>query len=307
MSDTPSSDADSSAPVDSGDLADPQEPEGSASEDAEEPQSAEETESQERRAPGSGLPAGGVERLAADDFDEERHGEDAERIYNSEEGDEVGVAGLDPVEEPLPVYAEPTRSSEVTAELQSLDAVNLGGRERHHPSGADRGDLLEDAEDDQGEPSESSVQEQTSNGAAEDEGFWSEIELSDGYGWFHRSAQDAGLFWFGETTEVTEDFAEVSAAQDPNELAESVGVRATESRQEPGLDSEMGPSWVLVSEPADFDEDFYRIDVTGALDDSVAGQRFFVHVDQAEYGYELTRVEQTLLCSRGVGETGLCA
>ncbi|MBO0596441.1 hypothetical protein I2485_01540 [Nesterenkonia sp. E16_7] len=297
-SETSGPSGDSSAPVEDGDSSEQQAHDDSASETDEDPESAEDAESEDRRGPGSGLPPGGVERLAADDFDEDLHGEDAEMFSAAGEGEEVGVAGLDPSKDPIPVYVEPTRSSEVTAELESLDAVNLGGRDRHHPSETDGRDLVEDSEDDQ---------EQTPDGAAEDEGFWSELELADGYGWLHRSAQDGGLYWFGETTEVSEDFAEVSPAQDPNEIAESVGVRATESRQEPGLDSEMGPSWVLVSEPADFDEDFYRIDVTGALDDSVAGQRLFVHVAQAEEGYELTRVEHTLLCSRGVGESGLCA
>lgn len=283
-------DADPAAPQDHGDTAESENTEGA--EDAESSADAEDAaESEARRAPGSGLPPGGSERMAEEDFDAELHGEESEIFFYSEEGAEVGVAGLDPSEDPLAVFAEPTRSSEVTAGLESLDAVNLGGRERSH-----RGDEAPEAQPGSGQ-----------DGAGEDEGFWTEIELADGYGWFHHSAQDGGLYWFGGTAEVTGDFAEVPAAQDPQVIAESVGIRVAERGQEPELDDpDVGPSWVLVSDPEDFGEDFYRIDVTGFMDDSVAGQRLFVHVDEVEGGYELARVEQTLICLRGVSEGGLC-
>lgn len=234
---------------------------GSSTESAEKAEDSAET--QARRAPGSGLPPGGTARMAQEDLHKDLHGEDSELSFYSDEGAGVGVAGLDPSEDRLAVYAEPTRSSEVTAELESLDEVNLAGRERSHR-----------------EPDPETQPDETAQGSGqEDVGTWVEIELADGYGWFHRPAQDAGIYWFGGTTEVTEDFQEVPAAEDPRELAESVGTRVADAGAEPGLDDpDFGPSWVLLSEPADFDEGFYRIDVTGFMGHSVAGNRLLVHV-----------------------------
>lgn len=68
----------------------------------------------------------------------------------------------------------------------------------------------------------------------------------------------------------------------------------------------MGPDWTLISTPEDYEEEFYRLDVLGMMDDSVGGQRLFVTVEEAADGYELAQVESTQLCLRGVSEDGLC-
>jgi len=237
---------------------------------------------QSRRSPGAGPPPGGAQRMAEKDFDEADHGEATELHYYAEEGAQVGVAGLDPREDPLEIYAAPTRSSEVVAELESTDAVTLGGRERQHQGGQD--------------------------GGPRDDGFWTEIELADGYGWFNSRGRDAGIYWFGGTTDVTEDYTDIPTAEDGQSVAESVASALTERGQEEGAaDMEFGPTSELISEPADFGEEFYRVDVTGYLDDSMVGERLFVYVSEAEVGYELEKVERTLICYRGVSAGGLCS
>lgn len=68
----------------------------------------------------------------------------------------------------------------------------------------------------------------------------------------------------------------------------------------------IGPDWALISSPKDHGEEFYRADVMGYLDDSVAGERLFITVEGADGGYELVQVERSLICQRGVADGGLC-
>lgn len=210
-----------------------------------------------------GLPPGGTDRMADEDFDESIHGEHFE-LYFSGEGVEVGVAGIASDDAPLEVRAEPYSEAEVVAELDSLDAVLLGGRERSHTE-------------------------------TEDEGIWTEVELADGYGWV-----PGHLYYFGSNEDVTEEQAELGSFDTPYDAAEAVFEMATES----GDDN--GRNWTLISSPEDFGEEFYRADVMGFMDDSVAGYRYFVYVEEVDGGYEVEQVETTLLCLRGVSDDGLC-
>lgn len=226
-----------------------------------------------RRPPGGGLPPGGADRIDGEELDPTIHGEASTRGFYSEEGAEVGVAGLDPAADPLPVYAEPTRSSQVVGELESTDAVQLGGRERQHRDG----DVL---------------------------GLWTEIQLADGYGWLPSSPEPGGIYWFGGTEEITEEFRDVASHEDPLELVEAVGAARVERAG--GGEHGMGPARVLISEPEDFGEEFYRVDITGMPDDSVSGERLFVTLEDAGSSYELREVRRTMICYRGVTDSGLC-
>lgn len=212
--------------------------------------------------PGDEVPSGGSEQIP----EEELPGEDVELFY--QEGDELGVAGLDPEDAPLEVLQVPLdQDGEVVGELEPLDAVVVTGRQRQDPDDA---------------------------GA----GIWTEVELADGYGWV-----EGGLAYFAGTEDVTEDYIdEVPPAEDAQTIAEGVAERAAGE----DTDQDPGPEWTLISTPDDYGEDFYRLDVTGLMDDSLAGYRLFVTVEDTGEGYELTQVEQTQLCQRGVAE-GLCA
>lgn len=88
-----------------------------------------------------------------------------------------------------------------------------------------------------------------------------------------------------------------------------MGERATggDPGEEDADADDYGPRWVVITEPEDFGEEFYRVDVTGAMSDSGAGHRYFVHVEQHADGYQLTEVRATALCYRGVGDSGLCS
>lgn len=251
----------------------PDGPEGSAEEGSEEDEQADEPEPGDGDAdddapesdPQSALPPGGGDRL--DDIT--TGGEPTETFY-SDAGQEVGVAGLDPDDAPLPVRAAPTGEADLVAELGPLDAVLLAGREWHDPQ-------------------------------QEQEGSWTEIELEDGYGWV-----ESNLRYFGGTDDVTSDFIDdVPPAQQSQEIAESVVIRAAQA-VDAGEGEQPSPEWVMISSPDDFGENFYRADITGMPDDSVAGERLFITVDDDGDGYELAQVERTLICQRGVTDAGLC-
>lgn len=240
------------------------------------PEDTEQTEEPEVGPP-EGLPSGGAPQV--DDAD--LPGGESVTGHYSEAGVEVGVAGLDPDDAPLEVHALPGEDSEVVAELLSTDAVVLAGRER------------------------------IINTSTEDESpsIWAEVQLADGHGW----VPTAYVYHFGATEDVTETYIDdVPPTEESRALAESVGERA--SGGEPGQDeteedpdaTDLGPDWVVITEPEDYGEEFYRVDLTGQQDDSVAGDRFFVYVEEQADGYQLTQVEATALCSRGVTDDGLC-
>lgn len=217
-------------------------------------------------------------------------------MYFSAEGEEVGIAGLES-HQVIDVFDMPDLSPHVSdtsgdAELLGgvgpLDSLVLAGREVN---------LLDLDEVDAGHESESTL--------------WAEVQLGQGYGWL----QPQNLYYFGPTSDVTGDFeGRVPAAEDPEVLAKGVAIRATiraetgEVPEEVEDDAEASTvaQWTLVSAPEDFDEEFYRIDITGLPDDSVGGERLFVTVQAGDAGYAVATVESTLLCARGVSDDGLC-
>lgn len=228
---------------------------------------AREGQDREHDQPGEEVPSGGSEQVPEDELP----GEDVELYY--EQGEELGVAGLDPEEAPLEVFDLPLdQDGDVVGELEPLDAVTVTGRQRQDPDDPEAG-------------------------------IWTEVELSDGYGWV-----DGGLTYFAGTEDVTEDYLhEVPPAEDAQTIAEGVAERAAGD----GPDQQREPERTLISTPEDHGEDFYRLDVTGLQDDSVVGYRLFVTVEEsgeeAGEGFELAEVEQTQLCRRGVTDDGSCA
>lgn len=227
----------------------------------------------EETGPPQGPPAGGAPQAEEGDL----AGEDPSVSYFGQAPAEVGVAGLDPEDAPVEVYALPGGDSEVVAELHPTDAVDLAGRERNLNASGDEGQSL-----------------------------WTEVQLADGYGW----AEVSHFLYLSATEDVTEDYIEdVPPTQEPRALAESVGERATggDPGEEDADADDYGPRWVVITEPEDFGEEFYRVDVTGAMSDSGAGHRYFVHVEQHADGYQLTEVRATAFCYRGVGDSGLCS
>lgn len=212
------------------------------------------------------IPPGGAEQIADGDLP----GDEFEMFYA--EGDELGVAGLDPEDAPLEAYAAPSPNgdAEVVGGLEPTDAVTVTGRERN------------DTDD-------------------PDFGIWTEVELAEGYGWV-----EGGLFYFGSTEDITEDYiGEVPPAEDPQTIAEGVVERYTEPWREDGAIPDAGQVTVI-SAPEDYGEEFYRVDATGMPDDSGAGARLFVTVEDAGDGYQLIQVERTRICQRGVSDEGLC-
>ncbi len=216
--------------------------------------------------PGERTPSGGTDPVPEAELP------GAEHEAFSEEGDELGVAGLDPDDAPLDVYAVPAPDgdADVVGELEPTDAVTITGRERS------------DVDD-------------------PDFGSWTEVELADGYGWV-----EGGLAYFAGTEDITQDYTgEVPAAQDARAIAVEVAERYSEPWREDGTAPEAGQI-AVVTTPEDFSEEFYRVDVTGMPDDSGAGARLFVTVEETADGYELTHLERTQLCQRGVSDDGLC-
>lgn len=241
-------------------------------EDEEDP---EETEPAETDGPpDEELPPGGTDRMADGDIQPEVHGEIQEGGHFSEEGEEVGVAGLSGEEAPLEVWSEPGAEAEVVGELGSTDAVLLGGREVRH--------------------------------ADHQPGSWIEVELAEGYGWVNTVDTDGSLYYFGLSEDITEDYIEeVPPAEDPENIAAGVGERYGEPWREDGVVEDAGQVTV-VSGPEDYGEEFYRVDVTAMPDDSGGGARLFIHIEETADGYELTQVVRTVLCLRGVSEDGRC-
>lgn len=216
--------------------------------------------------PGERTPPGGTDEVP----EAELPGVEHEAF--SEEGDELGVAGLDPDDAPRDVYAAPAPGgdADVVGELEPTDAVIITGRQRS------------DVDD-------------------PDFGIWTEVELADGYGWV-----EGGLAYFAGTEDITEDYiGEVPAAPDAQAVVEEVAERYSKPWREDGATPDAGQIAVITT-PEDFGEEFYRVDVTGMPDDAGVGARLFVTVEEASDGYELTHLERTQLCQRGVSDDGLC-
>lgn len=180
-------------------------------------------------------------------------GEQVETFFSTA-GQEVGVAGLAPDQEPLEVRAVPSSEGETVAEIDRLGAVELAGREWNNP-------------------------------ALEDEGYWAEVLVDGQRGWM----LSGNLYHFAGTSDVTDDYAGVPAADSAQAAAQAVAEDAAREAD-----------WILLTTPEYAGEPFYRVDVTGMRDDSVAGERLFITVGENNGRYEVDEVERTLICQRGV-------
>lgn len=255
----------------------PQSPEaGEPEAEATEPEEPDEGTGDIPEEPGagaSGLPPGGTERLDEITVDGEPFQAHTGVSAEAAEGEEAGIAGLADEDAPLEVRGAPSSDAEVVAELGQLDAVLLAGRGWLPPDDTEGG------------------------------GSWTEVQLADGYGWVQ-----GNLYYFGRTEDITGAYIdEVPPAEDEHQIAQSVAERASEGEDLTDDDGQpIGSDWEMISSPQDYGEEFYRVDVLGMLDDSVAGERLFIHIDQVSDGFQLNQVERTLICYRGVSDEGRC-
>lgn len=137
-----------------------------------------------------------------------------------------------------------------------------------------------------------------------DGGWWAEVELADGYGWVGVSY----LAYVPQAAEGnTEDYSDVPPAENPDALAESVGVRTLEAYAEDPLPE---PRWTIAgiwaTDYESHDTRSYIVDVTGPGDDSVGGQRLNLTVADEGEGWSVTGVSTQPICLRGLSEDDLC-
>lgn len=128
--------------------------------------------------------------------------------------------------------------------------------------------------------------------------MWVELRWNASTGW----ARSTFLLQPGQVTDVTSrlypDPASRPSAEDLADLAETVGRSA--GAQEPP------PRITIVDGPHVGDLGEVTVDVVGLADDSVGGVRLKIFAHRAADGFVLRAVEETLLCSRGVTDGGLC-
>lgn len=124
---------------------------------------------------------------------------------------------------------------------------------------------------------------------------WAEIEGDDGVGWVASP-------YLGAAEEVTEDYSDLPAQQSEAAVADAVAEEAL--AQLPELDEEDA---VLVRAVGDStEEELQVLDFAGLPDDSVRGDRLVITVGPEAGEWEVTEVEATPICHRGVSEEGLC-
>lgn len=127
-------------------------------------------------------------------------------------------------------------------------------------------------------------------------GIWAEIELADGVGWVNSRY----LGYLAEPGEdITGELTHDSGQEDASGLVADI---AQERVDEHTLESD-APQWVLIQAPSD--SPVYRVDVFPFFDDAVYGERLEIHIEETADGAEVTQVQRTLICSRGVSD-GLC-
>ena len=116
--------------------------------------------------------------------------------------------------------------------------------------------------------------------------LWELMLFDEREGYFPRSM----LAFIGEPEDVTEQFTGVSSSSMEELGVEIAGeIEATEM--------------ILVAEPGALEVVY---DVVGLEDDAVAGYRIRVVAVESSSGYAPELVERTLLCARGIDDTGLC-
>lgn len=128
-----------------------------------------------------------------------------------------------------------------------------------------------------------------------EEDHWAEVKLADGYAW----VPTQHLLFFGAYEDMTDDYID-DVGEYPTEYqaAEAVVDTVTD-----GVDGKEGQ---IITTPEGTGEAFYRADITGVPDTSIAGNRIFFWIEEAEAGYTVKKIDGTTLCRRGVSEEGLC-
>lgn len=129
-------------------------------------------------------------------------------------------------------------------------------------------------------------------------GIWAEVTDDGRTGW----ANTAFLLQPGQVTDETATLypapADRPTAPTMEELAAVVAERV--ASQEPPSDV------TIVDGPRVGDLGEVTVDVLGLADDAVGGLRLHLFAEPASGSFTLRTVEQTVLCSRGVTDDGLC-
>jgi hypothetical protein len=130
--------------------------------------------------------------------------------------------------------------------------------------------------------------------------LWSEVTVDDDTGW----AETAHLLQPGAVNDITATLFPAPADPPRAETMEELGdaVAALRASTEPPSDV------VVVAGPTVSDLGEITVDVIGLGDDSIGGERLaiFADPDPGGEGFTVRSVEATVLCLRGVGESGAC-
>lgn len=135
------------------------------------------------------------------------------------------------------------------------------------------------------------------NRRIDDGALWAEVDVDGVTGWVNSTF----VAHPGQVIDVTGELEPPPRAATMLELGRAVADRRSGGGEEPA------PTVTVVSGPTVGDLGEIVIDVTGRMDDSVAGERLHVFAQPGTDGGEFVvrTVEATLLCLRGVSD-GLC-
>lgn len=138
------------------------------------------------------------------------------------------------------------------------------------------------------------------NRSIEGGGVWGEIRSANRTGW----ANTSFLLQPGRTDDVTSQVLARASSRPRAETMAQLGRTVARTRASDSPRSRI----TVVDGPTSGDLSEITVDVIGLGDDSIGGERLKVFAEPASSGagFSLRRVEGTLLCSRGVTDTGLC-
>lgn len=129
-------------------------------------------------------------------------------------------------------------------------------------------------------------------------GYWSEIRVGERSGWVNTDF----VLQPGQVDDVTSRLYPAGVERPSGSLGQLATAVATRARGD-----EITPKVVIVDGPSDGEIGEVAVDILGVDDDSVGGFRLRIFAAPTGQGtYTVRNVEQTLLCTRGVTDDGLC-
>lgn len=135
----------------------------------------------------------------------------------------------------------------------------------------------------------------TGNNRSVPNAIWYQVEVDGETGWVNARH----TAYIGSTEEFTDELAGDLTAPSADELARRIG--EARGSEEPRSDI------VVVDRPGDDGEGPIVVDVMGLGDDAVTGERLRIWTTPVEGGgVGWSRIEATLLCTRGLSDEGVC-